>query len=127
MDMLPDATKTRFHEWLQERFDLEFNLHITKELPCDFLNEHPFGEDFHVEGMCKWDGYPHDVYVWQRASDALKAFAHECVELTWIREGKRHNPNSGLGYLEEELIEREAKRLVKEFLQREVYTDIDSD
>lgn len=77
--------------------------------------------------MCDWDGDPHDVYVWQKASDALKALAHECVELTYIRDGKRHNPNSALGWLEETSIEREAKRLVNEFLQREVYTEIDSD
>ena len=116
VDKLSGAEIGEFQEWLEKRSNLKFTVRIIEEHPCEFFNKHDI-PGYHPEAMCRFD--TKEVYIWCKASHARKAIAHEFIHLT--RGEPVHKSNSAAGFAEEGGIEKEAMKLVNEFMPREVY------
>jgi len=116
LDQLSGADLDEIREWLKKKLSLEFDIRIIEEHPCERFNKHDV-PNFHPESMCVFE--TNEVYIWDKASHARKAIAHECVHLT--RGKPVHNPDSAAGFAEDGEVEKEAMKLVNDFKQREVY------
>src|SRR5438876_12168328 len=109
-----------FHSWLEAKLGIHFEIRTTPQHPCCKFNSHnPRFPGVHPPGYARYDAQgkdKHEVWAWNEAPEALAVIAHEAVELTWMRDKKRADPNSIDGMAQDFEIDKEAKRLVNEYI-----------